>query len=424
MFGGTKIRELQSEIDELKNQLSKQEESTKILHSIVKFSLEEFMVVLDANGNLVYTNDKASQIPYLDKVVAELRKKQKTINVGDCEGVVEFQQIDSNHTVYRFRRTDVKSDGKMLSMHHDSIKTALSNNQTVFISIIDHLKNMSEESEEMVSNSHDGIALIDSTLKQTGALVELVNAAVDNTQLLKSRSGEITNIISLITDIADQTNLLALNAAIEAARAGEHGRGFAVVADEVRKLAEKTQKATKEIEVVVQSMQQETDDIQDKTERINDIVTNNKQSIDSLHEHIKVFESNATKAKRETLILANYSFASLAKVDHVIYKNNVYSLIFGEHNDFVSTGHHECRLGRWYQSEGLKQYGSTNAYKKLESPHGIVHQEANALAQKCTGSKVMCSKEDIENSVQKIEKASLEVFQLLDAMVEENLKQI
>lgn len=76
---------------------------------------------------------------------------------------------------------------------------------------------------------------------------------------LGERSREIGKITDVIASIAGQTNLLALNAAIEAARAGEQGRGFAVVAEEVRKLAEQSQTAAKNITLLINDVQSDTD---------------------------------------------------------------------------------------------------------------------------------------------------------------------
>ncbi|KAF1030740.1 MAG: Methyl-accepting chemotaxis protein McpU [Pseudomonas sp.] len=106
-----------------------------------------------------------------------------------------------------------------------------------------------------------GMQIVRNTSTSIGALATEIGKAMGAVQNLAKDSENINAILTAIRGIAEQTNLLALNAAIEAARAGEQGRGFAVVADEVRNLAQKTQKATEEIQTMIQHLQQGTRDV-------------------------------------------------------------------------------------------------------------------------------------------------------------------
>jgi len=103
-----------------------------------------------------------------------------------------------------------------------------------------------------------GSVVIDSAVDQIDTLSAQINHAADTIDELNDHSKNIDSVMSVIEGIAEQTNLLALNAAIEAARAGDQGRGFAVVADEVRTLAVRTQASTKEINDMVQKLQNGT----------------------------------------------------------------------------------------------------------------------------------------------------------------------
>ncbi|MGM0533343.1 MAG: CZB domain-containing protein [Campylobacterota bacterium] len=103
-----------------------------------------------------------------------------------------------------------------------------------------------------------------------------------------------------------------------------------------------------------------------------------------------------------------------------MYKNNLYSLLYGETDDFKQVDHKHCRLGNWYyEGIGKGEFSKTKSYPKLEKPHAQVHTVANELADECSGGEAICSKEHIEDMVKEIEENSKDVFKYLDAMVEE-----
>jgi methyl-accepting chemotaxis protein len=380
--------------------------------------LETFFREVSTSFDYAASQGKYFRHPISGGLHGDFKSTMDKLNVS-LNLIIESQRQSAKHEIM----------GKLGSLNAQNLLINVKQSQSDLSGINEQMFNVEELARSTAERAENNSQQIGGVLTNISHLTEIVNATDSTVAALRDRTAAIANVIKVITTIAEQTNLLALNAAIEAARAGESGRGFAVVADEVRNLAEHTKKATLEIAPVIEAFKGEAEIMLKNAEAMKGMAAESSNVIQNFETELSEFAASAQESATHLAQARDLCFATLVKMDHVVYKQNAYRAlengVDSSECHAVEVDHHNCRLGKWYESgEGAARFSTVPSFSKLNEPHSRVHQGVHKMIENLHEGwdTDRASLQKIYVAFEEVERASNEVMGIIQRIVDEKLQ--
>ena len=127
---------------------------------------------------------------------------------------------------------------------------------------------------------------------------------------------------------------------------------------------------------LVSSIQGETEQARKQMELWTDRSASFGEEGQSAKERMQALLDLSTRMELTIETSALRSFVEVAKIDHLVYKFELYKVFMRQSDKTVAdfADHTQCRLGKWYyQGNGKALYSSLPGYREMETPHQRFH---------------------------------------------------
>lgn len=181
-------------------------------------------------------------------------------------------------------------------------------------------------------------------------------------------------------------------------------------------IEERTQKATKEVEITINILKQESHNIEETSVSMTEIAQESERLTTNFEKTLLVFAQDGEHMAQSINMVLNKTFTGLVKLDHLMFKTGAYDAFLHDRKDVHFSNHHDCRLGKWYESGiGKERFSHLPSYREMLTPHQKVH-ESIIEAVECINQDSCEDSSKIIDSFKLAETASSKLFVLLDSL--------